>query len=205
MGGPMREWSSEMPHASAACDGLRTARLAFPRGAADVTLEPIVATPTYRVIEPLLQAWFSGRRPELVADGGDVYVEYSSFGWFDWRPSRSRTRLALNPDVAWEILVRGGVSKLRGDLRRVRVARVAIGVGASELTLSLPRPEGTVSVEIAGGASDVAIDRPAGVPLRLVVRGGASGLSVDTLRLGSIGRELRWQSSDWAAASDRYD
>jgi hypothetical protein len=71
--------------------------------------------------------------------------------------------------------------------------------------LTLPRPTGVVPVRIGGGASNVAIHRPAGVAARLHVAGGASGLVLDGRRLGAVGGGAEWRSSDVAGAADRYE
>ena len=37
------------------------------------------------------------------------------------------------------------------------------------------------------------------------MRGGGASVVLDTLHLGSVGGELRWESPDFAAAEERYD
>ena len=59
-------------------------------------------------------------------------------------------------------------------------------------------------VHIQGGASDLRIHRPAGVPVQLRVRGGASRVTLDEQRLGAVGGELRLATPDEAARTDLY-
>jgi hypothetical protein len=51
--------------------------------------------------------------------------------------------------------------------------------GSSLIALTLPRPSGTTLITLAGGASQVSIALPAGVPARLRLYGGASVASLD--------------------------
>jgi hypothetical protein len=71
--------------------------------------------------------------------------------------------------------------------------------------VTLPRPSGTVSVRVSGGASDVTIHRPAGVAARVRVGRGASKLAFDDQHFGAIGGETRLQTPDYGDAADRYD
>ena len=69
----------------------------------------------------------------------------------------------------------------------------------------LPAPDRELRVRVHGGASALRITRPAGVPLRVLVAGGASKLVVDTLELGAVGDELRWEAPGWAKSASRLD
>jgi len=70
-----------------------------------------------------------------------------------------------------------------GDLRR-----------ASQVEVRLPRPKDATRVRIGGGASDVELIRPAGVPVRVHIGGGVSKLAIDEFRLGSAGGKTDWRS-----------
>ena len=77
---------------------------------------------------------------------------------------------------------------------RVPAHGLHIGSGASGVEITLPPPIGAVPVAIGGGASDVRISRPAEVPVRLQVRGGASHLEFDEQSFGAIGGRSQLQS-----------
>ncbi len=113
--------------------------------------------------------------------------------------------IELSGVVPWRIEVDGGVSRLSADLNDLQLAALRVGGGASRVELMLPRPEGVVSVRIGGGASHLTIHRPQGAAARLRVQDGASRLALDEPRSAAIGGEVRWQSSDFAAATDRYE
>jgi hypothetical protein len=114
-------------------------------------------------------------------------------------------RLTLTTSVPWELDVHGGAANLDADLRGVELLSLRIGSGASGLEISLPPPVGAVAVTIGGGVSNVRILRPAEVPVRLQVRGGASKLTFDDESLGAVGGRLRLQSDGFAERHDRYE
>jgi hypothetical protein len=113
--------------------------------------------------------------------------------------------IAVDPSVPWEVDVRGGVSRLSGDLTPVELGSLEIDGGVSKSALRLGRPTGRVVVRIRGGVSDLSIHRPADVPVRLRVRGGASRISLDEQRLGAAGGEVRLASLTDVGTADRYE
>ncbi len=77
--------------------------------------------------------------------------------------------------------------------------------GASHLELVLPVPVGTVAVVFDGGASNVTVGCPAGVPARLRVEGGATYLGFGDRRVGAAGDVLDLCARGYDVAADRYD
>jgi hypothetical protein len=69
----------------------------------------------------------------------------------------------------------------------------------------LPRPRESVRVRIGGGASNVELIRPTGVPVRVHIGGGVSKLAIDEFRLGSAGGKTDWRSPDYDQVEGRYD
>lgn len=151
----------------------------------------------------LVQAVFEGTAPHVEVVDGDVCVRYRRSWLFDSR--RVSAEIALHPAVAWSVLFRRGVSKVNADLSRLSTANVDVEGGVSDVQLVLPKPAGTLKVRVGGGASKATILRPAGVPLRLSVRGGAAQLHVDQLVLGAIGGPFEWETPDYAKSSDRLE
>ena len=99
--------------------------------------------------------------------------------------------LRLNPSVAWEIALEGGISKLRADLRGLRMSSIAVTGGASDVLFDLPAPEGELALRVEGGASELVVRRPAGAEVALAVDGGVSRLRFDDEEIGSIGGRFR--------------
>jgi hypothetical protein len=120
--------------------------------------------------------------------------------------TRSRSAaIALNRSIPWSIEVDGGVTDLDADLCSLGFAGLDVRGGANHMLLHLPRPDGSVRVSLAGGASNVRIARPADVAVALRVRGGVSRLRLDDQRMRSVGGDLRLQSAGFPGALDRYE
>ena len=154
-------------------------------------------------IKDLYRASFDGKRPQVtVSSSGEVEVQYKGFSWFGARDVAAQ--LTLTTAVPWSIEIRRGVSHLAADLRELQVESIEITGGASESELSLPRPRGTSTLRLAGGASRLAIRRPAGTAAQISIRGGASNLVFDAQRLGAVGGATRLSTPGWDAAPDRW-
>jgi len=150
----------------------------------------------------LIRASFVGPRPEVRASAGVVTVRYPR----RLLEVRSRSaRVALSNELPWTLEVDGGLTDLDADLRSIRLAGLTIRGGANHLRLQLPAPEGTVRVAISGGASDLRVDRPRGVPVVLRLRGGVSHARFDDQRVRSASGDVELRSDDFAAAADRYE
>jgi AcrR family transcriptional regulator len=145
---------------------------------------------------------FLGKQPTVQVEGGAVRIAM--------RHKRVQLRLdsadlALNPSIPWDVDIRSGVWRLHADLRGLRLGSFTVSGGVSDLTLLLPPPEGTVPVRLTGGVHKLTVRRPPGVPARVWVGIAASRLTLDTMHLGSVGGETRWETPDFGASADRYD
>lgn len=183
--------------ASAPASGVKRGHLEFTSGAARLTVDG--AAPA----GALFQARFEGRPPRVAARDGTVTISYPRFGPFGWR--KCGASVSLNPDVPWDLEVRGGVARLDADLTALRLTRLEVRGGSHAVRLRLGAPRGTVPVRLTGGASDIALVRPPGAEARLRVTGGASSLAFDAQRLGAVGGTVLLETPGFAAAADRYD
>ena len=173
-------------------------RLQFSRGAANVVLRAGSS------MGDLYRTRFDGPPPEVHARNGAVTIRYPrTFHPFDWR--KRTAEVTLNPAIPWQIEFHGGLSTLDADLSVLELGSFEVTGGASGVAVTLPRPSGTVSVRVSGGASDVSIHRPEGVAARIRVGRGVSKLAFDEQRFGAIGGETRLQTNDYDGATDRYD
>lgn len=171
-------------------------RLRFPSGALRLSLR-------CARIKDLYRATFEGRRPQIAVEAdGAVTVQYKGFSWIGMRDVGSE--LTLTTAVPWTIEIRRGVSHLSADLRELPLSSFEIAGGVTESELSLPRPRGTATVKIAGGASKVTIKRPRGAAAQVMVRGGASNFAFDAQRLGAVGSATRLATPGWDSAPDRW-
>lgn len=145
-------------------------------------------------------ARFEGPQPEVTEFGNEITVRYP-WGPFLW--GRTEAEVRLRPDVAWTLRVRGGASRADIDVRDLDLRAFEVTGGLSRMDLALGAAHGTVTVLVCGGVSRVDITRPATVPARVEVNGGASRLSIDDQQLGAIGGATRLQSGAFEGSHDR--
>jgi hypothetical protein len=150
----------------------------------------------------LFRARFEKNPATVKVDGGHVEI-LQKHGFMGF--GQSGGEVLLSERLPWSIHVRGGAHRLEADLRRVALAGFELTGGSSESQVRLPPPSGTVVVKVTGGISKLRLAPPAGVPFRLLAKGGCSQLVVDRLQLGAVGGVMRWESPEFAAATDRYD
>jgi len=171
-------------------------RLRFATGAAHLELRGAR-------IKDLYRATFSGKRPLVTVDpSGEVSIQYKGFSWFGMRDVGAQ--VTLSSAVPWSIEIRRGISHLDADLGELQLAQIEITGGVSEARLNLPRPCGTATLRVSGGASRLTVNRPRGTPAQVVVRGGASNLVFDTQQLGAVGGATRLATPGWETATDRW-
>ncbi|QYJ15588.1 hypothetical protein Rxycam_01412 [Rubrobacter xylanophilus DSM 9941] len=150
-------------------------------------------------VRGLYSASFPPPFPAVTVRGGAVDVR-SSRTW-----TAGRTGVTLNATIPWDVEIRGGASRLFADLRDLRLGSFRLEGGARRVELTLPAPRGAVTVVVLGGASNLAIHRPAGVPARLCVEGGITHLRFDDRRIGAAGGRVDLQGGGYGRATDRYD
>jgi hypothetical protein len=147
----------------------------------------------------LYRARFQGKVPSIDVDGGTVTVTYR----LGLRPPRGE--LTLSGRIPWRIEGHMGMSDVVLDLEDARVLGIDVSGGSSRVDLRLPRPDGTVSIRIGGGASGVELLRPADVPVSVRVARGASNVTVDDVVIEVAAGKNGWRTPGYEAASHRYD
>lgn len=177
---------------SAPLGSANAGHLVFTRGAAHLTIG------TDRSMDDLYRARFDGRLPTIRSDGGTVTVAYR----FSLRPPRGE--ITLSGRVPWAIKAGMGMSDVVADLEDLELTDLEISGGASRIEVRLPRPQDAVRIRIGGGASDVELIRPTGVPVRVRIGVGTSKLSIDDYHL-EAGRKTDWRSPDYDVSDGRYD
>jgi DNA-binding MarR family transcriptional regulator len=180
---------------SAPLGGLKEATLVITRGAAHLALASCDDDRLYR-------ASFGRNPASIKVDGGRIELS-QKHGFMGFATNGGK--LELSERLRWSIVVRGGAHRLECDLRRLHLVALDIVGGTSETSVRLPPPSGTVAIKITGGISKLRLLPPAQVPFRLLAKGGCSQLVVDRMQLGAVGGALRWESPEFATATDRYD
>ncbi|HXA28142.1 MAG TPA: MarR family transcriptional regulator [Candidatus Angelobacter sp.] len=176
--------------------GATVGRLLLAPGVGEVTIDADAA------MAELYRAHAEGTPPQIEADGGNVTVRARRFPLFGW--GHRSLRLTLSAAIPWDIEVAQGAYRLTAELGSLRVRSLAIKGGASRLDLALGRPSGRVPLTITGGASQVTVRRPAGVPVEVRIRGGVSKTSVDGNQLGPAGGNVVWRTPGMQDGADHY-
>jgi DNA-binding MarR family transcriptional regulator len=176
----------------------REGRFELTRGASNFTLGSMRGNLLYR-------ARFEGPAPRVRAEHGQVFLEYNHSALRMLTLRKQSLQVDLNDQVPWQMVFRGGASKVVANMKELRLKSFELRGGASQVTLHLPAPSGTVPVRITGGSSHLKLLRPKQTPMRVQVTGGVSHLSIDKLELGAVGGTTRWESPDYEAGHDRYD
>src|SRR5262245_33794766 len=147
--------------------------------------------------------------PLLRVAGSEARLSWSSsFG--DWlrhlfRGQHSDVEIVLHPAVAWELVVRGGLSSLDGVLTAGSVAGIEVSGGCSNVQLQLPKPTQTVPIRISGGASHLRLSRPADVGGSVAVSGGLAPLRFYDQSFAAGGGSARLDTPGHVPGSPRYE
>lgn len=193
--------SHETRSFSAPLDGAVSGRLSVTGGMTNITLssEPM---------DVLFRATFRGRVPAVHTSRGRVEIEFPRRDLLSALFARDRelteARIVLNPDIAWAVVLHGGASRLRADLRDVVVDRLELHGGANRASIELGQPAGTTPIAVHGGVAHLDFQRPAGVPVRVRLAGGLSQFQLDGQHISAIAGRSDMQSPAYDEARDRY-
>jgi hypothetical protein len=113
--------------------------------------------------------------------------------------------IELSSAVRWRLQFSGGASQTVLDVGHAKISGIDFTAGSSLISMTLPRPAGTTTITLAGGASQVDMTIPVGVPARLRLYGGAGTATVGGQTHVGISGGTVLSSPGWAGAEDRYD
>lgn len=185
---------------SAPLGELQSARLVFSSGVSMLTLR------TDAAMDDLYKARFEGPLPDVKAKDGMVAIRYPK-RLLDWTPvgGKRKAAVTLSTAVPWRILIQGGAAQVTAELGGLDLAGFEVKGGMSMIQLNLPSPSRPVPIRISGGASEIVIRRPAGVPARVHLKGWASAIIFDDQSFSNMGNDVRMQSPSYDAMSPGYD
>jgi DNA-binding MarR family transcriptional regulator len=176
--------------------GLSRARLLLKAGAHELLLR---GSPD---IDELYRARFDGSAPQVRLRDGVVTIQYKGNWQLGWHERRAD--VSLNASLPWDIEVVGGAGKLQGKLGSLDVRSFSLTGGVDRFRLTLGPPRGVVPIRFTRGANSIRVERPAGAPIRLALRGGAGRIDFDEQRLGGTGDTVI-ETPGASAAPDRYE
>jgi DNA-binding MarR family transcriptional regulator len=156
--------------------GLTSAALAFRSGANEIAIRG-GAAPT-----ELYRARFEGPVPQVRLRDGTVSVQYRAGRAWDWRTRKAD--LVFNSTIPWSSSISGGASRVTIDATHLDLRLFEVSGGADKVRMTVGKPRGDMVIRVTGGASQVRVDRPAGTPVRLTVRGGAGSVELDGRQVG---------------------
>jgi len=108
---------------------------------------------------------------------------------------------AVAREVGNDLLAAEALNTLGG----LDLAGLEINGGMSMIQVELPAPSGVVPIRISGGASQITVQRPAGVPARVHLKGWVSEFIFDEQTFSAVGNDVRLQSPGYDTADRRYD
>jgi DNA-binding MarR family transcriptional regulator len=152
----------------------------------------------------LYQARFEGPVPDVKAKEGVVTIRYPRRLWVPGAGQRAAD-VTLNAAIPWRIVIQGGASEIAAELRSLNLAGLEVKGGMSMIRLELPAPSGVVPIRISGGASEIAVRRPAGVAAKVHLKGWASTFIFDEQSFSDVGNDVRLQSPGYDATAPCFD
>jgi hypothetical protein len=178
-------------------------KLVFERGAAGLNLHG------ESLPGQLFMAYFERHVPIVRVNGGAITVRYRDFGFglLNWLPygfNPPRSDMTLNSDIPWQIDIHSGIAQSGLDVRQVKLRRVTIHNGVSEVKLILGEPNGVVKLDCHGGVHNFIILRPVTIAVRLAVHGGAANLTLDSQTFGTLSGVTALETPNLQATSSYY-
>jgi hypothetical protein len=117
----------------------------------------------------------------------------------------SAITVTLNAAVSWQLDLAGGTTTTVADLSGGTVTGIAVTKGANVIDLTLPRPDGSVTLVLGAGASRLALSLPSGVPIRVTAAAGAGAVSLNGQDHVGVKAGTVFMTSGWAPGAVGYD
>jgi hypothetical protein len=112
--------------------------------------------------------------------------------------------ILLSTKVAWSLRFSGGSDEQLIDMTGGKVSEVNLIGGARRVELTLPKPTGTVPVQVTGALEELSLTSPPDAPVRVNLEAGAKTIAAGTRTLRDIKPGSTVTPKDWQV-KDRYD
>jgi DNA-binding MarR family transcriptional regulator len=183
---------------SAPLGDLTSGRLAIPAGISHLTLRTDESMPQ------LYRANFEGVVPDVKTKDGVVTIRYPRRLWM-LGGGQGGAEVTLNVTLPWRIVIQGGASEITAKLGELILAGLEVKGGMSTVEIELPLPSAVVPIRISGGASQITIRRPIGVPAQVHLKGWASMLVFDEQTFSNLGNDVRLHSPGYEGTTPGYN
>jgi hypothetical protein len=120
-------------------------------------------------------------------------------------PNAPEVVVTLNSRVSWQLNLDGGTTRTIADLRGGQVASISVTAGSSVIQLTLPMPHARVPVQMSGGASQLLLSLPSGVPVRVTSAGGAGSVSLEGQEHTGVAGGSVFTTPGWVAGAAGFD
>jgi hypothetical protein len=140
----------------------------------------------------------SGINVRAEVDGGALRVFVDDTGDI----GTAEVDVVLSPEVAWSVLMRGGVRTATIDLTGARVGRVDLLGGAARIDLALPQQDAIVPISMSGGIRNWRISTAGRAPIRAELKSGAGAVVVYGERDQGVDKGARFTSGSGAGGID---
>jgi DNA-binding MarR family transcriptional regulator len=155
-------------------------------------------------IGDLYRANFQGAVPSVTVKDGVVTIRYPR-RLLGLVGEQREAEVKLNTAIPWHITIQGGASEVDARLGSLNLVGLEVKGGLSTINLELPVPPEVVPIRISGGASEIKIRRPAGVPVRVHLKGWASSFVFDDQTFSNVGSNVWQQSTNFDPAVPYFD
>ena len=152
----------------------------------------------YRVSTPA----GSGIRPLATLDHGTLRVGQTADGDHH---GVATLDLELARNVRWTIDLDGGATTETVNMSRGSLSSLSFGAGVAMASVRLPAPVGTLTLTLAGGATQLLVAAPPGPPAQVAVVGGASQVDIDGASHTGVAGGSVFTDPAWTTSSNRYD
>lgn len=152
----------------------------------------------------LYQARFEGPAPDVKVKEGTVTIRYPR-RVLGLGGKQGRAEVALSSAIPWQIVIQGGAAEVAAELGGLALAGLEVKGGFSKIRVELPAPAGVTPLRIMGGAPEITVRRPAGVPAQAHFKGWVSTLVFDEQTFSGVGNNARLQSAGFDPAAPYYD
>ena len=112
--------------------------------------------------------------------------------------------IILSTKVRWSLRFSGGSDEQVIDMTGGQVSEVSLVGGARRVELTLPKPSGTVPVQVTGALEELSVSSPADAPVRVKVEAGAKTVAAGTRTLRDVVAGSTLTPKGWEV-NDRYD